>query len=134
MLSALLIPALVSLGAPSSQPSDTQPVTGTIKLGKGLKAVKGSVFIILRPEGAADRGPPMAVLRINQPKFPVSFEIGPQNVMIPGTQFKGPFNLYARLDQDGNPLTKEAGDLYNSSPVQVNSGDKRVPVILNKTR
>ena len=138
MLSALLLPMVLALGNPSSQPASqpgsAAPIQGVIKLGKGFKAKAGSVFILLRTEGSADRGPPIAVLRLDKLKFPLKFTIGSENVMIPGTTFQGPFDLYARLDQDGNPITKKEGDLFNAKPLRVKPGDKKVVVILDAAR
>ncbi|MBX2811011.1 MAG: hypothetical protein KTR25_04355 [Myxococcales bacterium] len=134
MLSALLLPALLTITAPASRPSEVKPVKGTITVGRGFAPKNGYVFVILRPEGSADRGPPIAVLRIDKPTFPLPFSIGPENVMISGTRFRGPFDLYARFDQDGNPMSKARGDLFNAKPVRVKSGDKKVSVVLNKAR
>lgn len=138
MMSAMFLPLLLAVGTPASQPasqpSSASPIRGTIKVGKGITAPKGSVFVILRPEGSADRGPPIAVLKLDKPKFPLKFVIGPENVMIPGTTFRGPFDLYARLDQDGNPITKKSGDLFNVKPVRVRPGDRKVAVVLDKAR
>ena len=75
---------------------------------------QGVLFVIARPQGATG-GPPLAVLRIPNPSFPLDFSIGPENVMIPTMQFAGPISLSARLDADGNAMTRGPGDI--SSPV-----------------
>ena len=47
--------------------------------------------------------------------------------------FTGPFDIHVRLDQDGNAMTKTAGDLTVSKPVTgVKPGDTSVEVILDK--
>lgn len=77
------------------------------------------LYIIARPAGAQG-GPPLAVKRIVAPAFPVSFSLGPGDVMIQGTAFEGPLNLTARLDRDGDPLTREPGEpagAYDGNPV-----------------
>ncbi|HPG25314.1 MAG: hypothetical protein H6748_07375 [Spirochaetaceae bacterium] len=75
----------------------------------------GVLFVIARPQGARG-GPPLAVLRIPSPEFPLDFRIGPENVMIPSMRFEGAISLSARLDADGNAMTRGAADL--SSPVE----------------
>ena len=71
---------------------------------------QGVLFVIARPQGASG-GPPLAVLRIPNPEFPLAFSIGPENVMIPTMQFAGAISLSARLDADGNAMTRGPGDI-----------------------
>ncbi|MCR9094373.1 MAG: hypothetical protein NXI30_09160 [bacterium] len=92
-------------------------ILGEIALAPELAMARpdqGVLFVIARPQGATG-GPPLAVLRIPDPDFPLSFSIGPENVMIPTMQFAGPISLSARLDADGNAMTRGPGDI--SSPV-----------------
>ena len=92
-------------------------IVGEISLAPELAMARpdqGVLFVIARPQGATG-GPPLAVLRIPNPDFPLDFSIGPENVMIPTMQFAGPISLSARLDADGNAMTRGAGDI--SSPV-----------------
>ncbi len=93
------------------------PISGRIEVAPALSGEQpeGAIlFVIARPQGATG-GPPLAVLRIAGPVFPVEFEIGPGDVMIPSMRFEGPISLSARLDSDGNAMTRGATDL--SSPV-----------------
>lgn len=92
-------------------------IEGEIALATALATSRpdqGVLFVIARPQGATG-GPPLAVLRIPNPSFPLDFSIGPENVMIPTMQFAGPISLSARLDADGNAMTRGPGDI--SSPV-----------------
>ncbi|MEM9174549.1 MAG: hypothetical protein AAGC67_04895 [Myxococcota bacterium] len=92
-------------------------ITGEIVLAPelaGARPDQGVLFVIARPQGATG-GPPLAVLRIPDPAFPLAFSIGPENVMIPSMQFAGAISLSARLDADGNAMTRGPGDI--SSPV-----------------
>jgi len=93
------------------------PIEGVIELAPELAAARpdgGVLFVIARPQGARG-GPPLAVLRIPSPSFPLEFSIGPDDVMIPSMTFAGSISLSARLDADGNAMTRGAGDI--SSPV-----------------
>ena len=41
--------------------------------------------------------------------------------MMPGMAFEGPLNLSARLDRDGDPLTRETGEpagIHEGNPVK----------------
>jgi cytochrome c-type biogenesis protein CcmH len=91
-----------------------------------------TLFLIARaPSGTA--GPPLAVKKIDQPKFPVSYSLSQENVMIQGMTFSGKINVSARLDKDGNAMTREAGNLlgaYKKNPVQ--AGSQNVDIALDE--
>ncbi len=97
-------------------------IAGTVELEAGQASGAGSqavLYIIARPAGARG-GPPLAVKRIVAPAFPVAFSLGPGDVMIQGTAFEGPMNLTARLDRDGDPMTREPDEpagAYGGNPV-----------------
>ncbi len=76
----------------------------------------GTLFVILRPAGSPNQGPPVAVKKLDRPSFPAEVELGPADVMMPGVPLTGPFDVYARLDRDGNAMTKGAGDLVSARP------------------
>ncbi len=91
-------------------------IEGVVDLSAALASARpagGVLFVIARPEGVK-RGPPLAVLRVADPEFPYVFSIGPANVMIPSMRFEGAISLSARLDADGNAMTRSAQDI--SSP------------------
>lgn len=116
-------------------PSGGAPFSGTIKVAPDLSASApaGTIFIIVRMAGMPDRGPPVAVKKYEQPSYPLSFELGPGDVMQQGMPFEGPFDVYVRLDADGNAMTKAPGDLSASAPkAGVKAGDKDVELTLDK--
>ena len=98
----------------------------------GSQPGRGVLFVIAR-SGASDAGPPLAVVRIPSPAFPVEFEMGQGNVMMPGARFEGPIRLNARLDVDGNAMTRTAGDLEGALPDTVLPGE-RVEIVLDRRR
>ena len=87
------------------------------------------LFVIARPAGVT-AGPPLAVLRIPAPRFPVAFEIGPANVMIPSMRFQGDIGITVRLDSDGNAMTKLPGDLEGTSKDFHQPGASGVEIVL----
>ena len=100
-------------GAPSTAGT---AITGEITLPAELAMARPDdavLFVIARPEGVQG-GPPLAVLRIPDPEFPLAFSIGPENVMIPSMQFAGAISLSARLDADGNAMTRTPGDISSA--------------------
>ena len=83
-------------------------IRGTVRLAKGLAAPSGGVlFVIARSQGG---GPPLAVKRLPAGPFPMAFQIGAADVMVQGRPFKGPIHLSARIDSDGQPLTRDPSD------------------------
>jgi len=115
--------------------SSNQTISGTITIDGKLQAQRdanAALFIIARPAGSP-AGPPLAVKKIDKPSFPLRYSLGQENVMMQGTLFAGKINISVRLDKDGNPTTRGAGDLtgeYKKNPVEV--GAKSADVILDQ--
>ena len=121
--------------APATSSNSADHITGKISIAPKLKANADSsaaLFIIARPASGAG-GPPLAVKKIERPVFPLSYSLGPENVMMQGTPFAGKITITVRLDKDGNPITRQAGDLvgeYKKNPVDV--GSKNVDIVLDQ--
>jgi cytochrome c-type biogenesis protein CcmH len=117
--------------APS--PASRQTVSGKITLGAKVKGMnsKATLFIIARPAGSGG-GPPLAVKKIDQPVFPLSYVIGAENVMMQGTPFTGKINLTVRLDNDGNPTTRTPGDLMGNYQGPVDVGAKNIDIVMDQ--
>lgn len=117
-----------SLGSGSKEMN----ISGTIRVSGALEGsvpAQGMLFVIARPAGVT-AGPPLAVLRIPAPRFPVAFEIGPANVMIPSMRFQGDIGITVRLDSDGNAMTKLPGDLEGTSKDFHKPGASGVEIVL----
>jgi len=96
------------------------PIRGRVVAGEGVAAGgEGVLFVIARSSGG---GPPLAVKRLSIGPFPLAFEIGPADVMMAGRPFSGPISLTARIDRDGNPLTRDPGDPVAMLPAPVEPG------------
>ena len=120
---------------PTTAVSSGQTISGTITIDAKLKSnldPNAALFIIARPAGGPG-GPPLAVKKIDKPKFPLSYSLSQENVMMQGTPFSGKINITVRFDKDGNPTTRGAGDLtgeYKKNPAEV--GAKNADVILDQ--
>jgi cytochrome c-type biogenesis protein CcmH len=112
-----------------------QTISGKISVDPKLKskiAGQASLFIIVRQSGGAG-GPPLAVKKIDKPTFPVTYAIGSENVMMQGMPFTGKVVITARLDKDGNAITREAGNLlgdYKKNPAEV--GSQNIDIVLDQ--
>ena len=90
----------------------------------------GSVLFLIARSGEA--GPPLAVVRIQDPGFPLDFEIGPDDRMIPSIPFAGPLRLTARIDADGNAMTRDAGDLTGAAIGSYDPGARDVEILIDQ--
>ena len=113
-----------------SVPASDFAISGTVKLSPKLKEswpAGAAVFVIAREEGG---GPPFAVRRYNAVKPPFTFALGPENEMLGGA---APQRLVIsiRVDQDGDAMTRQLGDLESgpSAPVPAHAS---VDVIIDR--
>jgi len=105
-------------------------IQGTVNVSVGLQnkvPENGTLFIFVRSEGVK-RGPPLAVKRIPDVRFPYEFVLGPADIMVPGTAFEGPMVLTARVDVDGDARAG-AGDIEGF--IGAKPGDKKIELLLN---
>ena len=91
----------------------------------------GAVLFILARRAAT--GPPLAVKRVRDPSLPLEFTLGPENRMIQSMPFKGPLQLSARLDADGNAMSREPGDLLGEVPGPVTTGAQGVEIVIDRS-
>lgn len=93
-------------------------LTGTVTLGDAVKdkVPPGAVLFLYARRPGMDKGPPLATTRLDAQSFPVAFQLSQANVMLEGLVFDGEVNLSARLDNDGNAMTRNPGDLTGSVP------------------
>jgi cytochrome c-type biogenesis protein CcmH len=131
-------PRSPSAGQTTSAPTATSSaakITGRITIDPKLKAnldPNAALFIIARPASGA-AGPPLAVKKIDRATFPLDYTLGQENVMMQGTTLTGKINITVRVDKDGNPTTRGAGDLtgdYKKNPVEV--GTKNVDIVIDQ--
>ena len=107
-------------------------IEGTLELSPDLagRVPPGAVlFVIAR---TAQRGPPLAVVRVTDPTFPLQFSIGPGDRMIQSMPFAGEILLSARVDADGDAMTKSPGDLRGASDIPNAPGDRGVALLIDE--
>ena len=103
-------------------------ISGEVRLADGVASTgEGVLFVIARsPAG----GPPLAVKRLPPGPFPMAFSLGPDDAMIRERPFAGPMLLTARLDQDGDPMTRGDGDPSAAHDALVEPGTAGIELIL----
>jgi cytochrome c-type biogenesis protein CcmH len=106
-------------------------IAGTVTLAPALRAQVpqgGALFIIAR----RGEGPPIAVKRILNPSFPLTFSLGPEDQMLGGTSFEGEVTLLARLKRDGKVGPPAPGDLEGRIGAPVKVGQRGVEIVLDR--
>jgi hypothetical protein len=126
------------IGAPvedkggSMEPEEPKTITGVVeldpKIAKEIPNENLRLFILLRPKGQVG-GVPMAVQLFGEAKFPLFFEIGQKDAMMPGTTVDGPVEVIVRVDRDGNAKSSP-GDLEGQTNAVV--GEKNIKILLDK--
>jgi tetratricopeptide (TPR) repeat protein len=104
--------AATPAGAPAAQSGGT--VSGTVALDPALQGQvsSGVLFLILR-EAGLEGGPPVAVRRLVPRSLPLRFEIGEADSMT-GDALPDEVRVEARLDSDGDPITRPETDPWAS--------------------
>ncbi|BFU93279.1 MAG: conserved protein of unknown function [Nitrospira sp.] len=123
--------------AHSCDPDTGEPViAGQVRI---TPALAGQVrptdvlFVIVRRPGSSPR--PVAAKRIDQPVFPVSFEITNADVMVQGSELRGMVDVVARLDRDGQAGPAQPGDIegrYAKNPTL--PGGRNLEIILDSVK
>ena len=123
-------------GTPDIPALPTPPsgsIDGRIELGADLagKANAGDAIYVVARNAAT--GSIIAVSRVVAPeKFPVPFSLSGQDVMHTQTALTGKVKVEARLDKDGDAMTKNPGDVVAEATDLVRVPAKDVVLTLNK--
>ncbi len=122
-------------GAPPAGPpsaGEGGAIRGTITLAPELedRVPAGAILFLIARRG--EGGPPLAVRRVVEPRFPLEFSIGPEDRMIEQMPFVGPLLLSARIDTDGNAMTRQPGDLQGAAPGSYEPGASDVAIVVDE--
>lgn len=99
-------------------------LAGVIKLDGKIKdkvAAGDVIFVVARKyeEGATGAGTPLAVQKLTVDKFPLKFSLDSRDAMLAGTTLAGKVVVTARVDKDGDAITKNPGDVTGQTkPVE----------------
>jgi len=114
-------------------------IRGTVELSDAFADRNGTATLYLSVKaGTSARGMPRAVQRVEAPRFPLAFDIGPEHVPL-DVENKADLLLgdglfvVARLDADGDALSKHPEDL-EATPVPVVADGPPVTVTLDARR
>jgi hypothetical protein len=128
--------AAMPTAAPAAEPPAADgpgaSITGSIVLAPSVAKAKpkgGTLYLVARriSDNPTARGTLIAVRKLPATKFPLPFSLTAADMPFQNGPFDGDLVLTARIDQDGDPLTHEKGDVYGSLPkVPVGSHDVKL--------
>ena len=107
-------------------------ITGSIVLAPAVAKARpkgGTLYLVARriSDNPTARGTLIAVRKLPATKFPLPFSLTAADMPFQNGPFDGELVLTARIDQDGDPLTHEKGDVYGTLPkVPVGSHDVKL--------
>jgi hypothetical protein len=121
--SAAMPPGHPPIGAAAAAPDEkidpNNVLAGVLRLDDKVKAkvAKGdTVFLVARsatPDGTP--GPILAVKKLSVDAWPLSFRLDGHDAMMVGTKLAGKVVITARVDKDGDAMTKNPGDVTGVS-------------------
>jgi len=125
-----LPPGHPSVPGAGAEPEGTTPgdiqfdprtvVSGVLQLDPKVKGKVAEGDVIYLVARSADQpGPPLAVKRLVAGKFPMAFELDGRDAMMAGTKLGGKVTLSARVDKDGDAMTKNPGDVTGQKTVEL---------------
>jgi hypothetical protein len=113
--------------------SDDGMIRGTIEWPEADDAVLSSgpiLYLFVRPAGS-EAGPPLAVQRIPPTSFPMPFAIGPQDAMSAAADFPEQVTVEARLDRDGDAMSRGPDD-WTARSQPITPGSRGVVLTLRR--
>jgi hypothetical protein len=111
-------------------------ISGVIKLDPKVKSnvqAGDTIFLVARkwePGGGPQQGTPLAVKKLTVAGWPLPFALDSRDAMIAGTKIEGKVVVTARVDKDGDAITKNPGDVTGQSKA-VDPPSKSVVVALD---
>jgi len=116
--------------APSSEGG--RVLAGTVRIAPALagKIAPGDVLFVIARKGP---GPPLAVKRLANPRFPASFRLGPEDMPMGGGQFEGEVSVVARVKKGGAAGPAQRGDLEGSyTGGRVKIGGAPIEIVIDR--
>lgn len=108
--------------------STSAPLVVVVDLPKGVTVPSNAILFVIVREAGLESGPPSAVKRVPATNFPITVTISEKDSMA-GEGLPGLVRIDARVDRDGDPLTKDPQDPA-ASEENVRPGSGQVLLVL----
>ena len=117
-------------GATATDSAAAVRVTGRLSVAEGLSVPSGSLVFVYARSAADAKGPPLAALRIPGGAVPTDFQITDADRPMQQVPWPDQVWLQARVDLDGNAMTRETGAPVSASVGPVSAGSGPVELLL----
>jgi hypothetical protein len=119
--------------APAKEADPGATITGQILVEPAIAKLKpkGTLYVVARrlSDNPTARGTLIAVKKFENATYPLSFTLSAADMPFQNGAFDGELSLSARIDQDGDPITRQKGDVFGTLPkVRVGSHDVKLPI------
>ena len=132
MRTLLFLGAIAALACGCRALSSDFRISGTVTIASSLqgRALPNNsvLFIIAKNTG----GIPVAVCRIVNPQFPVSFSLTPEDLLVPAAPPQAPLVLQVEMNTHGNVGAPARGDLEGSRPDPVTPVERDVHIVIDR--
>lgn len=129
---ALLAAACALAGASGCRKPEGFQLSGTVALAAPLQAKAEApntvLFIVAKNAG----GVPVAVKRVVNPKFPVSFTLRDEHLLVPGEIPGGPLVLHAEVNTHGQVGAAAKGDMRGHRRKAAKPWDRGVEIVVDQ--
>ena len=99
-------------------PIPARPSRGRIPVEPAIAKFKpkGVLYLVARrlSDNPTARGTLVAVKKFENATYPLSFTLGAADMPFQNGAFDGELSLSARIDQDGDPITRQKGDVFGN--------------------
>jgi cytochrome c-type biogenesis protein CcmH len=122
-----------SLNLGNLPPPPEGAISGVLKIAPAVadKVKPGQSIYVIARNGATNAA--VAVIRLSVPdKWPLAFTLSGSHTMQPGSGLFGKVKLEARVDMDGDAMTKNPGDVVGDVPELVDVPKSDVVLTLDK--
>ena len=107
-------------------------ISGTITVAAHLQRKiprnNAVLFIIAKNMG----GVPIAVHRIVNPQFPLSFLLTPEDLLVPAAPPRAPVRIEIQMNSHGNLGPPIRGDLEGSPPNPIYPGERGLHIVIDR--
>jgi tetratricopeptide (TPR) repeat protein len=121
-------PAMGEGAGPAAASSSSSQLVVVVDLPKGVTVPQGAILFVIVREAGLESGPPSAVKRVPAVNFPITVTISEKDSMA-GEGLPGLVRIDARIDSDGDPLSKDPQDPM-ASEENVRPGGGQVLLVL----
>ncbi len=120
---------------PGASITGTIVLTSTVAKARPKLGPSATLYLVARriSDNPTARGTLIAVKKLPADKFPLPFALTGADMPFQNGPFDGDLTLTARIDQDGDPLTHEKGDVFGTL-AKVHVGSREVKLALDQVQ